>query len=90
MQPSTLTAAEVARTLDVRPGTIRHWIRSGKLPAKRERGRYAIARNDVLRLLQEMRERMQSAGEARFSFKDAAGVFDGPEDLSSAQFPPGK
>lgn len=42
------TVDEVAAALVVSPATVRLWLREGKLPARRNQGRWMIRRADVL------------------------------------------
>lgn len=47
-----LSVGEAARAVDVRPGTIRDWIKRGRLNAVRAGRRYRIRRADLQRSLQ--------------------------------------
>jgi len=50
-----LTTSELARALGVTPATIREWILQGWLRAKKMRGKYYIAEDEVIRALAEGR-----------------------------------
>lgn len=56
-----ITVKEAAEHLNKHPGTVRRWIREGKLPARKLAGKYGvylISRSDLLELM--MREVMQA------------------------------
>jgi excisionase family DNA binding protein len=43
---------DAARLIDTHPGTIRRWLRSGRLRGYRRVGRYLVSKADVLGLVQ--------------------------------------
>jgi excisionase family DNA binding protein len=49
-----LTVTEAAERVGRTPETVRRWIRSGRLPAVTERGRHAIAVDDLERVRNEL------------------------------------
>jgi len=49
-----LTVAEAAERVGRTPGTVRRWIRSGRLPAVTERGHLAIAPADLENVREEL------------------------------------
>ena len=59
MQDDThlLTVEDVSKRLQIKPDTIRRWIRSGKLPAIELGGRLRIDPNDLQEFLKKHKRR---------------------------------
>ena len=53
-----LTVEDVAQRLQIKPDTVRRWIRTGKLPAIELGGRLRVAPTDLQAFLDKHRKRL--------------------------------